>query len=328
MARTYRSMMLASALIASLHLLVQAQVPSDDYPSRPITLMVPYSAGGPLDAMARQLAEGLSKELKQTVTVENRTGAGGLLAFGALARAPADGYLLGVWATPVTAISPLTQPSFPYDAVKSLTPVTDVVNYSLVLMANKQLPVSSLRELVAYAKQNPKAVSYGSSGIGGTNHLAGELLSRAAGAPMLHVPYKGNALATNDVIGGQISFLFDVPNTAASYANVGTLKALAITSAKRNPALPDVPTMAESGFPEVEVEGWYGVLAPANLPAPVLRKLEAAIGKVKESPKFSEQMRAGGLVLTPTSSAAFGARIQKERDFWKDVITRLKIQLQ
>ena len=328
MERRYRSLVMASALVASLHLLVQAKSPSDDYPSRPITLMVSYSAGGPLDIMARQLAEGLSKELKQPVTVENRTGAGGLVAFAALARAPADGYLLGVWATPVTAISPLTQPNFPYDVVKSLTPVTDVANYSLVLMANKQLPVNSVRDLVAYAKQNPAAVSYGSSGIGGTNHLAGELLSRAAGAPMLHVPYKGNALATNDVIGGQISFLFDVPNTAVGFANAGTLKPLAITASKRNPVLPDVPTMAESGFPEVEVEGWYGVLAPANLPVPVLRKLEAAIRKVKESPKFVEQMRAGGLVVTPTSAAAFAERIQKERDFWKNLITRSKIQLQ
>jgi tripartite-type tricarboxylate transporter receptor subunit TctC len=279
--------------------------------------------------MARQLAEGLSKELKQTVIVENRTGAAGLIALGALARAPADGYLLGVMATPVTAIAPLGQPSFQYDVVKSFTPVTDIVNYSLVLMTNKQFPANNVRELVEYAKKNPKAVSYGSSGIGGTNHLAGELLSQATGAPMLHVPYKGNAQAANDVIGGQISFVFDIPSTASGFVRAGTLKALAITASRRNPVLPDVPTMAESGFPEVKVEGWYGVLAPANLPPQVLRKIEAAIKTVKESPKFAEQMRAGGLDITPsTSPAAFGERIRQERDFWKKLITTAHIQLQ
>jgi tripartite-type tricarboxylate transporter receptor subunit TctC len=319
--------LLGAVVASALALPIASQ--ADDFPSRPITLLLPYSAGGPTDIMARQLAEGLSKELKQTVIVENRTGAAGLIALGALARAPADGYLLGVMATPVTAIAPLGQPSFQYDVVKSFTPVTDIVNYSLVLMTNKQFPANNVRELVEYAKKNPKAVSYGSSGIGGTNHLAGELLSQATGAPMLHVPYKGNAQAANDVIGGQISFVFDIPSTASGFVRAGTLKALAITASRRNPVLPDVPTMAESGFPEVKVEGWYGVLAPANLPPQVLRKIEAAIKTVKESPKFAEQMRAGGLDITPsTSPAAFGERIRQERDFWKKLITTAHIQLQ
>jgi tripartite-type tricarboxylate transporter receptor subunit TctC len=319
--------LLGAAMAGALALPIASQ--ADDFPSRPITLLLPYSAGGPTDIMARQLAEGLSKELKQTVIVENRTGAAGLIALGALARAPADGYLIGVMATPVTAIAPLGQPSFQYDVVKSFTPITDIVNYSLVLMTNKQFPANNVRDLVEYAKKNPKAVSYGSSGIGGTNHLAGELLSQATGAPMLHVPYKGNAQAANDVIGGQISFVFDIPSTASGFVRAGTLKPLAITASRRNPVLPDVPTMAESGFPEVKVEGWYGVLAPANLPPQVLRKLEAAIKTVKESPKFAEQMRAGGLDITPTTSpAAFGERIRLERDFWKKLITTSHIQLQ
>lgn len=319
--------LLGAVVASALALPIASQ--ADDFPSRPITLLLPYSAGGPTDIMARQLAEGLSKELKQTVIVENRTGAAGLIALGALARAPADGYLLGVMATPVTAIAPLGQPSFQYDVVKSFTPVTDIVNYSLVLMTNKQFPANNVRELVEYAKKNPKAVSYGSSGIGGTNHLAGELLSQATGAPMLHVPYKGNAQAANDVIGGQISFVFDIPSTASGFVRAGTLKALAITASRRNPVLPDVPTMAESGFPEVKVEGWYGVLAPSNLPPQVLRKIEAAIKTVKESPKFAEQMRAGGLDITPsTSPAAFGERIRQERDFWKKLVTTAHIQLQ
>jgi tripartite-type tricarboxylate transporter receptor subunit TctC len=320
----------AAACLGLTALPAQAQTPGGaaSYPTRPITLLLPYSAGGPTDLMARQLAQGLAKELGQPVVVENRTGAAGLVALGALARAPADGYLLGVMASPVTAIAPLTQPNFPYDVVTSFTPITDVVNYSLVLMVGKHVPANNVRELIEYAKKNPEAVTYGSSGVGGTNHLAGELLSRASKAPMLHVPYKGNALAVNDILGGQISFVFDMPNTAQAQARSGQLRPLAITSSQRNPMLPDVPTLVESGFPDVVVEGWYGVLAPANLPAPVLRRLESAIKAVKASPRFAEQMQSGGFVLTPTSSSAFGERIRKERDFWKNLITTANIKLQ
>ncbi len=297
------------------------------YPSRPITMMVPYSAGGPTDVMARQLAAGLSKELGQSVLVENRTGAGGLVALAALARSAADGYTLGVFATPTTAIAPLTQPSFGYDVVTSFTPVTDIVNYSLVLLAGEHVPVQTLPELVQYAKQNPTAVSYGSSGIGGTNHLAGELLSHATGAPMLHVPYKGNAPAATDVMGGRISFVFDMPSSAVSYTQSGRLRPLGITASKRNPIFPDLPTMAESGFPDVVVEGWYGMIAPGNLPPDILAKLESAIKTVKASASFSEQMQSAGFEITPTSSAAFRERIGQERDFWKNLITTANIPL-
>lgn len=318
----------ALALAAAAGLPAPALAQAAGYPNRPITFLVPYAAGGPTDVMARQLALALGQELGQSVVVDNRTGAGGLVTLAALARAPADGYTLAFVASPVTAISPLTQPSFAHDVVTGFTPVTDVVDYALVLMAGKQVPANSVKELVAYAKQNPKAVSYGSSGVGGTNHLAGELLSRAAGAPMLHVPYKGNALAVNDIMGGQISFIFDQPNTALPLAKGGQLKPLAVTSAKRNAMFPDVPTMVESGYPDVVVEGWQGLLGPARLPPQVVRRLEDAIKVVKASKTFSDQVAAGGFTMTPTSSAAYGERIRKERDFWKHLITSANIQLQ
>ena len=302
---------------------------AETFPTRPVTLMVPYSAGGPTDIMARQLAEGLAKELGQSVVVENRTGAAGLVALHALARAPGDGYTLGVMATPITAIAPLTQENFEHDVVKSFTPITDVVNYSLVLLVGDHVKASTVSELVEHARQNPSAVSYGSSGVGGTNHLAGALLSHATGAPMLHVPYKGNAPAANDVIGGRLSFIFDMPNSAVTYTQAGKLRPLAITASKRNPVFPDLPTVAESGFPDVTVEGWYGIMAPADLPADVLARLDAAIRTVKQSPDFSSRMQAAGFEVTPAKTPqAFGERIAKERDFWKNLIKTADIPLQ
>lgn len=309
---------------------VQAQTRDDagGYPSKPITFLVPYAAGGPTDLVARQLAHGLNKLWGQPVVVENRTGASGIVALTALGRAPNDGYTLGVMVSPVTAIAPLTQPNFPYDVAKDFTAVSDVVDYALVLLAGPQTKAKTLKELVDYAKKNPTAVSYGSSGTGGTNHLAGELFARSAGAPMLHVPYKGNAPALNDVMAGQVSFVFAQTDSAIGMAKSDKVMALGITSAVRNPALPNVPTMQESGFKGVDVGGWTGVMGPANLPPAVLKKLEEGIAAVKQTPEFREKMESLGFVITGTSSQAFGQRIQKERDFWKAKITEAKIQLQ
>jgi len=298
------------------------------YPTKPITFLVPYSAGGPTDLIARQLALGLNKLWGQPVVVDNRTGASGIVALTALARAPGDGYTLGIMVSPVTAIAPLTQPNFPYDVVKDFTAVSDVVDYALVLMVGPQTKAKSARELADYAKKNPTAVTYGSSGVGGTNHLAGELFSRSANAPMLHVPYKGNAPAINDVMAGQISFVFAQTDTAIGMAKSGKMTALGITAATRNPALPNVPTMEEGGFAGMDVGGWTGVMAPAKLPQEVLKKLEEGIAAVKKTPEFREKMESMGFVITGTSSAVFGQRVQKERDFWKAKITEAKIQLQ
>ena len=324
--RCWLGLVALPAAMAVFMATVQAQ---DAFPTRAITILVPYSAGGPTDQVARQFAVELGKAMGQPVVVENRTGASGLLAMQALARAPADGYLVGMMATPVTAIAPMTQPSFTQDTVKDWQPIGDVVNYALVLMTGKHVPAKTVSELVTHAKANPKAVSYGSSGVGGTNHLAGELLARESQSPMLHVPYKGNAPAATDAMGGQISFVFDMPNTAQAYAKAGKLTPLAITSAKRNPMLPDVPTMAESGYPGVQVEGWYGLIGPAKIPPAVLAKWEQATAQVKRNASFRQQMQTGGFVVTePGSGEDFRRRIAKERDFWQHLITSAKIQLQ
>jgi tripartite-type tricarboxylate transporter receptor subunit TctC len=320
---------LAAALALCAATPVRAQGAGEAaYPAKPITFLVPYAAGGPTDLVARQLAHGLNKLWGQPVVVDNRVGASGIVALTALARAPADGYTLGIMVSPVTAIAPLTQSGFPYDVVKDFTAVSDVVDYALVLMAGPQTGAKSLKELVEHARNNPNKVSYGSSGVGGTNHLAGELFSRSAGAPMMHVPYKGNAPALNDVMAGQVSFMFAQTDSAIGMAKSGKVRALGITSPARNPALPDVPTMAESGFAGVDVNGWTGVMGPANLPPAVLKKLEEGIAAVKQTPEFRQKMESLGFVVTGTSSKAFGQRVQKERDFWKAKITEAKIPLQ
>ncbi len=299
------------------------------YPAKQVTFLVPYAAGGPTDLIARQLAFGLSKRWGQAVVVENRTGASGIVALTALARAPADGYTLGgIMVSPVTAIAPLTQPSFRYDVTRDFTAVTDLVDYALVLLAGPQTKAANLKELVEFAKRNPTAVTYGSSGLGGTNHLAGELFSRSANAPMLHVPYKGNAPALNDVMAGQVSFVFAQTDAAIGLAKSDKVRALGITSKERNPMLPTVPTMEESGFKGVDVGGWTGVMGPAKLPPAVLKQLEADIAEVKKTPEFKQKMTSLGFVITGTSSADFTQRVRAERDFWKAKITETNIQLQ
>ncbi|SSW64256.1 hypothetical protein AVE30378_00955 [Achromobacter veterisilvae] len=298
------------------------------YPAKQVTFLVPYAAGGPTDLIARQLAFGLGKLWGQPVVVENRTGASGIVALTALARAPSDGYTLGIMVSPVTAIAPLTQPNFRYDVTQDFTAVSDLVDYALVLLAGPQTKAANLKELVEFARQNPTAVTYGSSGLGGTNHLAGELFSRSADAPMLHVPYKGNAPALNDVMAGQVSFVFAQTDAAIGLAKSDKVRALGITSRERNSALPDIPTMEESGFKGVDVGGWTGVMGPAKLPPAVLKKLEDGIAAVKKTPEFKEKMESLGFVITGTSSAAFTQRVRAERDFWKAKITEANIQLQ
>ena len=317
-----------SATVLAAGLSAGASHAQTAFPEKPVTLLVPYSAGGPTDLIARQLAQGLGQLWGQAVVVENRTGAGGILALGALSRAAPDGYTLGVMVTPVTAIAPLTQKNMDFDVTKDTTAVADLVDYALVLMAGPQAKAETLPELIQRAKSDPKAISFGSSGVGGTNHLAGEIFSRAANAPMLHVPYKGNAPAITDTMAGQVSFVFAQTDAAIGLADSGRLKPLAITSLKRNPAVPDVPTFGELGLPEVHVEGWTGVMGPAGLSPEIIKTLEESIEKVKQTPEFKERMESLGFVITPTSSEAFTQRVKEERDFWKKKIEEENIPLQ
>jgi len=316
-------------LIGALGLMMLAGTSqASDYPARPISLIVPYAAGGPTDITARLLAEGLSRELGQTVVVENRPGASGMVAMAHVAKAQPDGYTIAYTITSTMVTAPLVQKNTSFDPIKDFTPISNVVDYSLVLMVNNELPAKSIGELVAYAKENPEAVSYGSSGIGGTNHMAGELLALRTGTNMLHVPYKGNAPAISDLISGRISFMFDVVSTAQTYIDSKRLRPLAVTTPARNEILPDVPTVQEALQNDYEVTGWFGVFGPAGLPPEIVSKLEKAVSVAIKDEKLQNYAREGGISLAPSTSAELGKRLADDITLWSDVVSKADIKFE
>lgn len=317
------------ALLAALSMAAVQATALAAYPDRPLTLIVPYAAGGPTDMMGRQFAEGLGRELGQSVIVDNKGGASGLVGTGLLSRSKPDGYTIGLLLTPVTAIAPLTQSSATQEQIKALTPVAELVNYSMIMLVGQNSPVASVADTVERARKNPGQVSYGSTGVGSTNHLSAEMLSLAAGVKMVHVPFKGNAPAANEIFAGRLDFMFDMPNAARNYINNGQMKPLATTGTQRNPMFPTVPTMQELGYKDVVVQGWFGIMAPAGLPEAVALRLRAAIERVKLSSDFGGRMKSDGFVIAPpTEARAFQQRLSTERDFWKKLIDDSGVKLE
>lgn len=263
-----------------------AAAPAADTFNQPITLVVPFAAGGMTDVLARQLAKTLQADLKQSVIVDNRSGAGGVIGAEKVARSPADGHTLLVTTT-AHVVNPAITKTLPYDTEKDFAPVALLARTPNVLVVNPKLPVNNLRELLAYAKKTG-SLSYGSSGVGGTTHLSGELLASRTGAPLLHVPYKGTALALNDLLGGQIQASFVDALTAIKYVQSGKLRAIAVSTRERNPMLPDVPTIAEQGVPGYETEIWIGFYAPAGTPPAVLERLNTLARASMHEPAFAK----------------------------------------
>lgn len=301
---------------------------ADDYPSRAISLIVPYAAGGPTDITARLLADSLSRELGQTVVVENRPGASGMVAMAHVAKAKPDGYTIAYTITSTMVTAPLVQKNTSFDPIRDFTPISNVVDYSLVLMVNNELPAQSIGELVDYARKHPEAVSYGSSGIGGTNHMAGELLALRTETSMLHVPYKGNAPAISDLISGRISFMFDVVSTAQPYIESKRLRPLAVTTPERNETLPNVPTVREALKNDYEVTGWFGVFGPAGMPENIVDKLEKAIAVAVKDDKLQRYAQDGGISLAPSTSAELGKRLADDIALWSDVVSKANIKFE
>jgi len=299
-----------------------------NWPERPVKLLVGYSAGGPVDVSARTFARFLGEQLKQSVVIENRAGASGMIAADATAKANPDGYTLNFVASPSLTISPIVQKSTLFDPRKDFTLLGLVVSYANVLLIGPQVPAKSIQELVAFAKQNPDKVSFGSAGFGGSNHLSAELLKQATGTQMLHVPYKGNSPAMMDVVSGKITFMFDITGTGKNFINSGQARGLAVTSKTRNPSMPDVPTMIEAGIADYEVLGWFGVTGPKALPTAIADKLIAAIDNVKKNPEFQKAMDEGGYTIDMSDNKEFAARIDRELNMWGDVVTKGKIEAQ
>lgn len=293
-----------------------------NWPDRPIKLIVGYPAGGPVDTTGRLFARFLGDQLKQSVIVENKAGASGMIGADTTAKASPDGYTLNFVASPSMTISPIVQRSKLFNPRTDFTLISPIVNYANVLLIGPQIPAKTVGELVEYARKNPEKVSFGSAGFGGSNHLSAELLKQATNTQMLHVPYKGNAPAMVDVMGGKVTFMFDITGTGKNFINSGKARGLAVTSKERNPSLPNIPTMIEAGIADYEVLGWFAVIGPKNMPKPVVAKLTAAVEAVKRNPEFIKAVEAGGYSLDKEDAKALSTRIDKEYKMWEDVVKK------
>ena len=288
-----------------------AQAPAD-YPTRPIKVIVPFAPGGATDVLARMIGQKLAESWGQQVVVENRPGAGGNIGAEAGARAAADGYTLTLAAAGFMAVNPSLYAKLPYDPVRDFAPVALLVKAPLLLVVNPAVPARNTRELVEWARANPGRLTIGNGGQGTAQHLGGELFTSVAGIRAVHLPYKGSAPATTDLLAGVFEAQFDNMVTLLPHVKSGKLRALGVSSAARVPVLPDVPTIAESALPGFETGTWYGMVAPAATPPAVLDKLNREIARIVALPEVNERMVAMGLVPAVGPRAAFGEFIRSE----------------
>ena len=303
----------AAAVMASTGAEAQA------WPNRPITLYVPFAAGGPSDMFGRILARGMAAGLGQQVVVENKGGMGGLVGVAAIAKAAPDGYSIGMNATGPSAIAPFMVPNMPFED-KDLVLLTPIALVQMIVAVSSRLPVGSVAELIAYAKANPGKINYGSSGPGGISHLAAELFRSAAGIDIVHVPYRGAAPAVQDLLAGQVQMVVLDVGVLLPHIRSGNIKALAATSKARSALLPEVPTTAEVGLPTVLSDNWYGLAAPAAVPKPVLDRIHAAAVAVLNTKEAAEPMMAQGALIRPMTPAEFTDFVRLEREKWGPVV--------
>jgi tripartite-type tricarboxylate transporter receptor subunit TctC len=293
------------------------------YPSKPIRYIVPFPPGGPTDTFSRALTAQLGDALGQPVVVENVPGAAASIGMDRLAKSAPDGYTIGLATTGSHAINPHLYAKIPYNALKDFTPLSLAVAYVNVLVVNPAVPAMSVGELIAYAKANPGKVNFGSAGNGSSNHLSGELLRTLTGAPMQHVPYKGSAPALTDVVSGQLTFMFDILVTSLPQTRAGRVRALAVTSAKRSPFAPDIPTMAESGVPGYAEAGsdlWFGIVGPAGLPKPIVEKLNGELIRVLRSTAMRERISGQYFDVWTSSPAEFQKVIESDYAKWGKIV--------
>jgi tripartite-type tricarboxylate transporter receptor subunit TctC len=304
----------AAALAAPLLALAQP------YPSRPIRFIVPYPAGGPLDTVARLLAQKVSESVKQPVIVENKPGAGGNIGADAVAKGAPDGYMILMGAVATHAINPTLYKNIPYDAVRDFQPVTQVASTPNVLVVNPSLPVTTVREFIAYAKAHPGQLNFGSGSTGSAGHLAGELFKKMAGVEMTHIPYKGAGPAMQDLIGGQIQLMFDNLASSLGQIRAGKVRALAVTTAQRTSLAPQLPTIAESGLPGFDISTWFGIFLPAHAPREVVDRLHGEFVRALSAPDVREKMAHLGAEPVGNTPEEFAAYIRSESRKYADVI--------
>jgi tripartite-type tricarboxylate transporter receptor subunit TctC len=311
-------------LIGLAAISIVSPVPSNaqDYPTKPIRLIVPFAAGGPMDIMSRALGERLTINLGQQVVIDNRGGAGGSIGTEIVARSAADGYTLLTGHIGTHAINVSLYPKLGYDPVKDFTPVSLMATLPLGLFVNVSVPVKSVADLVSLAKAKPGAVNFASAGSGGPTHMAGEMLKAMAQVDIVHVPYKGNAAALGDLVAGRVQMMFSNLLTAMPHAKAGKLRAIAVSSGKRSAQAPDLPTIAESGVPGYDLTPWYGLFAPSGTPRPIVTRLNRETDRILNAPDVRERFRLQGVDLVTCTPEEFAALIKKEIPKWREVVKK------
>jgi tripartite-type tricarboxylate transporter receptor subunit TctC len=312
---------------AALTLSATAHAAAQDWPQRPVSVVVPFPAGGSSDAIARMLTVPLNEKLGQPFVIDNRPGATGAIGATYVKRAPADGYTMMVASIGVYAVNPFLQKNLAYDPAKDFDLLTVAVRAPNVLVANPQFPANTLQELVAYMKKNPGKVSFASSGAGSSDHLTAALFWQKSATDGLHVPYKGGGPAISDLLAGQVDVSFQNINAVLQHVRAGKLKAMAVTSDKRSPVLPNVPTMAEAGIKDVEVYSWQGVAAPRGLPPAIKSRLHGALVSSLNDPKMRQKLSESGFEVVANTPEQFNQFEAQELRRWKAVIETGKIAL-
>jgi tripartite-type tricarboxylate transporter receptor subunit TctC len=314
------------AFLAAAFVLASPLAHAQTYPSRSITLIVPFAAGGSNDMVGRVIGKKLSETWGQPVVVDNRAGAGGMIGTSAVAAAAPDGYTLLLVSSTFT-INPAVKNTVPFDTIRDFTPVAFIARSPLLLTASNKLPVQSARELLALAKSRPGQITYASAGPGSINQISAELIALSAGARFLHVPYKGGAPALNDLVGGHVDIYVSSLPQVLQLARDGQVRALAVTSARRTPLLPDVPTLEESGIPGIDLWSWWGVVGPAGMPANVVNALNSEIAKMLASPELRTILANEGAEAETMTPQQFGDLMRGETERWIKVAREANISI-
>ncbi|MBO9357481.1 ABC transporter substrate-binding protein [Bordetella petrii] len=317
----------AAMLAAAAACLIGAGAHAQGYPERPVRLLVPFAAGGTTDLVARIVADGLGRELGQPVVVENRGGGGGAIGAEALTKAAPDGYTLGVATVSTMATNPATNAQTPYDPLTDFTPITNLVNVPNVLTVNPKTPANTLKEFIALLKSQPGTYSYASAGTGSISHLDGELFKSLTGTDMIHVPYRGSGPALNDTLAGQVSAQFDNLPSSLAHIQAGKLRALAVAAPARVAGLPDVPTFAEAGLPAMNNMAWYGLVAPAGVPADIVTRVHDAAVKALQDPGIRQRLQDRGALVDGGTPEQYAALIKRELDLRKRIADEQNIKL-
>lgn len=319
-----RRHLVALVALAATPFALQAQ---DHWPSKPVRIVVPFPAGGTSDILARALGEKLQAALKQTVIIENKAGAGGVIGADAVAKSAPDGYtfLLGTIAS--HAINPVLQPKMPYDATRDFAPVMLLGSISNVLLVGANQPYKNVQDVIAAAKSQPGGLPFASAGQGSSQHMSGETFRLLAKAELTHVPYKGSAPAVQDVIGGQIPMSFETVTVALPHVKSGRVRALAVTTARRSPVMPEVPTLQEAGVPGFDVASWQAFYAPAGTPPAIVQRMNAEIAKIIATPEMKEKMEGLGLEHTPNTPEQFAEFGRSEIAKWTRIVKEGNVKL-